>query len=133
MRVFVYYNLKSGKWSVRALEGINRGLVVAHADKVKLMSVTATVSLSGRARVLKECQKNVHAGLRGNLVAMAGVVPVRGRELPACLNDNDIPENIGDAITYNPYKRAEFYYKDTDEAYINSCFAFMLNKRVNVI
>jgi hypothetical protein len=46
MKVFVYFNLHKKVFSVKALEGDKKGLVIAHADKITL-------------------RKNVHAGVVG--------------------------------------------------------------------
>ncbi len=67
MKVFVYWNLHRGMWSVKALEGPDKGRVIARVDTVLLRDVTGKVSQAGRQRVLKERKKNVHAGLVGTL------------------------------------------------------------------
>ena len=65
--VFVYWNLHKRCWSVRALHGPSKGLVIAHSDLLMLISVTPRVSESGRRRVIAKGVKNVHAGLVGFL------------------------------------------------------------------
>lgn len=68
MRVEVYRNLNNGKWSVRSLEGEYRGYVIAYADKVALNDVEFYVSATGRAKVLRNRVKMVHATVRGKFV-----------------------------------------------------------------
>lgn len=67
MKVFVYFNLNKLCLSVRAVGGPHAGLVVAHARAVQLDRATFKVSQAGRARVLRERSKNVHAGIVGDL------------------------------------------------------------------
>jgi hypothetical protein len=89
-------------------------LVIAHSDTVLLQNATGRVSPSGRARVLHEKRKNVHAGIVGTLVhtETEGYFP-RLTE-----------------VTYNPYKYETFVDKDTEEPYTGSQYAYMDNKRV---
>tara|TARA_R110002020_G_scaffold2751_10_gene12948 strand:- start:606 stop:1046 length:441 start_codon:yes stop_codon:yes gene_type:complete len=69
-RVFVYLNLhktkKQGKaiWSVKSCK---TGRVIAHTDTIVLEDVEFVVQQAGRARVLRERKKNVHAGVRGTV------------------------------------------------------------------
>ena len=48
MRVFVYFNLHRHCWSIKALEGPQRGRVVAHAQRVNLSGCHFKVSEAGR-------------------------------------------------------------------------------------
>ena len=113
MRVFVYYNLHRHLWSIKALEGPQKGLVIGHSDTVLLSNAVPKVSEAGRQRVLREKRKNVHAGIVGELVhrEVEGYFP-------------------GSEVTYNPYKYTSFVYKDTEEAYGGSEYAYMDNRRV---
>ena len=95
MKVFVYYNLHRKTWSIRAMEGPRKGLVVAHSDTVLLGDAKGKVSESGRLRVLQEGRKNVHAGIIGQLISLSRA-PI---PLDSC------------EITYNPYKYAGFVLK----------------------
>ena len=97
MRVFVYWNLHAGLWSVKALEGPKRGLVIARLPEVYLSSPVGKVSEAGRQRVLKEQRKNVHAGIVGDLWH-----PPR------------TPTGDTEEVTYNPYKYDSFVYKATE-------------------
>ena len=71
VKVYVYFNLHKKCFSIKALEGNCKGLVVAHADAVSLKDVAFKVSEAGRQRVIKEKRKNVHAGVVGYLEGFA--------------------------------------------------------------
>lgn len=122
MRVEVYYNLHSGRWSVRALDGEHRGRVVAHAAQVTISDAEFAVSEAGRQRVIREQRKNVHAFVRGELLQIGGaswryVIPEAELEgvpfIPVAEMDVDTSER--DRVSYNPYKAPAFYRKDTGE------------------
>ena len=93
MKVFVYRNLHKNCWSVKALEGENKGRVIHHAQNVVLSECTFKVSEAGRQRVLRERSKNVHAGVVGQLVR---------------INTGDVYMPHSMPITYNPYKYSTF-------------------------
>lgn len=95
LRVFVYYNLHKKCWSIKALEGHKKGLVIAHVDKLQLKNVTFKVSEAGRQRVLTQKRKNVHAGVVGTLVKW----------------DYFMKPNA--EVVYNPYLFENFRYKPT--------------------
>jgi hypothetical protein len=100
-------------WSVKALEGPQKGRVVARTGYVELENVRPRVSQKGRDRVLREKRKNVHAGLVGEWVGYG--VSVYSVPLPET------------EITYNPYKSGNFYYRQTPESdYTGSDFAELL-------
>jgi hypothetical protein len=99
MKVFVYYNLHKHLWSIKALEGENKGRVTAHRPTVWLTNAVPKVSKAGRQRVIKEQRKNVHAGIVGHW------------------RDADISEMLSDykvAVTYDPYKHETFVYVDNE-------------------
>ena len=102
MIVDVYFNLHRKLYSIRACEGPNKGRVIAHRHTVTLIDPTFKVSQAGRARVLKERKKNVHATVRGGWYDpddKLGFNPYEGRE-----------------ITYNPYQMCSFsYWNDIGE------------------
>ena len=103
--VSVYKNLHTGLWSI-----VQSGKVVCHANYIVLRDVRFTVRPSGRARVLAEKRKNVHAFVKGYIVSDPARVP-----------------DTGDwqAVTYNPYKYGYFYDKYTDERVDNANFVDM--------
>lgn len=98
MKVFVYFNLHRKCFSIKALEGDNKGRVVAHADKVYLSDAKFKVSQAGRERVIREKRKNVHAGVVGEW------------DMGTSFNNRsvDLLASIGQPITYNPYKYKTF-------------------------
>ena len=116
MKVFVYYNLHKKVWSIKALEGHDKGLVVGHSPRVLLRDAVGKVSEKGRQRVIREKCKNVHAGIVGTLVHTGGEGYFPGLE-----------------VTYNPYKYQSFVYKDTGRRYDGSEFCYMADKKVYVI
>ena len=71
MRVFVYWNLNKDCYSVRALEGPNKGRVIAHSAAVQLADVAFPVGNAGRLQSIRG-HKCVHAGLRGLLTLRIG-------------------------------------------------------------
>lgn len=88
MNVFCYRNLnrKGVVWSVKNTKS---GLVVDRASEVILMDVTLKVSQAGRARVIKNKRRNVHAGVQGKRVKAA-------------------PRGLWRRVTYDPYKNDTF-------------------------
>lgn len=68
MKVYVYRNLHKNCFSIKALEGANKGRVIMHTDKVSLYDVTFKVSEKGRQRVLRQKKKYVHAGVVGHIL-----------------------------------------------------------------
>lgn len=114
MKVFVYWNLHRGMWSVKALEGPDKGRVIARHQHVVLRNVIAKVSEAGRQRVLREGRKNVHAGLVGELVQGQAV------ELTTQAR----------AVTYNPRKYETFVHVDDETPFEGSDLAVLLHKSV---
>ena len=101
MRVEVYWNLHKHLFSVRALEGPNKGRVISHSHGITLTDVKFAVQPAGRERVRREGKKNVHAFVRGR-VANNGF--------------EDCHEDFNDEkITYNPYIYDTFVNAKTKE------------------
>jgi len=96
-KVFVYYNLHKKCWSIKALSGDSKGRVIMHTDEVCLKNVQFKVSAAGRARVLLEKRKNVHAGVVGYICKPTEIITKEGVE-----------------YTYNPYKFDSFVEKRLD-------------------
>ena len=63
--VYVYYNFRKKMWSVR---DVKTRKVIGHTDHITLLNPTFKVSKAGRARVLYEGRKNVHAGVQGTIL-----------------------------------------------------------------
>jgi len=109
MRVFVYFNLHRKCWSIKALEGENKGRVIGHAKGVYLSDVRPKVSEAGRQRVLREKRKNVHAGLTGNLMCVTDDSNL-WRRYPYI---GSYHHTLGATrITYNPYRCGHFTLKN---------------------
>lgn len=102
MKVFVYFNLHKKLFSVKALEGPEKGLVIAHKELLTLTNATPKVSEKGRQRVLQERRKNVHAGIVGEWEPIDPDFYVPASAL-FCIRQE---------ITYNPYKYRTFVFKD---------------------
>jgi hypothetical protein len=101
MKVFVYFNLHRKCFSIKALEGPDKGRVVAHRDGVLLFDGTFKVSEAGRQRVLRERKKNVHAGVVGRWHET-----IQGTDITTI---NPVTINAG-PVTYNPYKYDTFVH-----------------------
>lgn len=104
MRVFVYFNLHKKCFSIKALEGADKGRVVAHRDTVVLDGCKLLVSEAGRQRVLREKRKNVHAGVTG--------VWINGDRVES---HYEFLSMVGRQVTYNPYKYESFVIKATEQ------------------
>lgn len=105
--VKVYRNLHTGTWSV-----LQRGRVICHTDYIVLSGADFVVRPAGRAKVVREKRKNVHAFITGRVVACPGKLDDTGLKW--------------EAVTYNPYKSAHFYSKETSRAvreakYVDMC------------
>lgn len=120
MKVFVYYNLHKKLWSIKALEGKDKGRVIAHRDAVTLFNTKPKVSEAGRQRVLREQKKNVHAGIVGdwyhgglNMDNLAFTERMKFKQ-----------------VTYNPYKYETFVYKDDETCYTGGEITWMTYGKV---
>lgn len=116
-KVFVYRNLQKHCWSIRALEGPNKGKVICHARSWDIEGVEFKVSEAGRQRVLRQHRKNVHAGAVGTLIfAIDSRFPENNslRDMPFRRHGEARPFLDGDdvRITYNPYANASFVKYD---------------------
>lgn len=106
MRVFIYWNLHRKCWSIKALEGPDKGRVKYHAQAFTLESATFKVSEAGRLRVIREQRKNVHAGVVGTL---RGWVDLDGDQGAVAWECRPIgPAPLAVEVTYNPYKGPTF-------------------------
>ena len=123
MRVFVYMNRHATKanngvpvYSVKALEGPDKGRVIMRSPHVMLGDVRPKVSQAGRRRVLRQGRKNVHAGLVGTLIH-TGWQPFQGQK-----------------ITYNPHKYDGFVFAAFDAVnYYGSELAYLTDSGVKVV
>jgi hypothetical protein len=110
-KVMVYYNLHKHTFSVQ-----KSGIVVLHADYVRLSNVEFRVRKGGLEKVRKEKTKNVHAFVIGTLEGYC--------EFPC----SDIPqEPEGEVVSYNPYKNDSFVIKSTQEPIFHGDEVDMVN------
>jgi len=110
-KVMVYYNLHKHTFSVQ-----KNGIVVLHADFLKLSDVEFRVRKGGLEKVRKEKVKNVHAFVIGTLEDFC--------EFPC----PDIPQDMeGEIISYNPYKHDSFVVKSTQEPIFHGDEVNMVN------
>lgn len=112
-RVMVYYNLNKHTFSVQ-----KKGLVVLHADYIKLKDVEFRVRQGGKEKVRREKSKNVHAFVIGDLVEFC--------QYPC---DNVPEEPVGEIVTYDPYKYESFVYKETKEPVYDAKEVDMINSK----
>jgi hypothetical protein len=110
---FIYYNLHKRCWSLKALRTVEpdagglfapsvKGRVTGHADTVLATVTTCKVSEAGRLRVIREKSKNIHAG-------------IVGKSCIANPSNKIITTDTTPSLTYNPYKRPDFYDRETGE------------------
>jgi hypothetical protein len=95
MRVEVYRNLHKHCWSVRSVQ---TGKVVAHVDVATVKDARFVVRPAGRAKVLRDGRKNVHAFVKGEWVPDE---PDKGYDGQASYN----PKRFGyfrDTVTDSP-------------------------------
>lgn len=91
MRVLdAYFNLHKHAFSLKAITGA--GKVIGHRTRVVMQNVDFRVQPGGRARVIAEGKKNVHAFVRGQVIDPVGQFDAKGR-----------PIGIWRTATYNPY------------------------------
>jgi hypothetical protein len=114
MKVFVYFNLHKKLFSLRS-EDTKR--VIYHTNSVILSDALFKVSQAGRQRVLKEQRKNVHAGVKGDLLAY---------DVNEFIHD---PKNCREA-TYNPYKYESFVDKLTGKPIDSAEYVFLKDKQI---
>lgn len=108
--VCIYLNLhRPGYLSLRALDGPDKGRVIAHARALVLTDCRLVVSEAGRQRVLREQAKNVHAGIRGVIEAIA----VSDDALPDFEAQARALLSSGRAVRYNPYETTGFIDRAT--------------------
>ena len=86
LRVQVYRNLRNGLWSVVALEGPDKGRVIAHKSDFIIEECSYSVQPSGNAKVRRTGRKNVHAFIRGRVPSETMVMHERNQR----------------RVTYNP-------------------------------
>jgi hypothetical protein len=105
MKVDVYWNLKKKCFSIR-----HKGKVIDHRQYVQLRDIEWVVQPGGRARVLRDRRKNVHAFARGTLVDATTSMP-------------DPHSHAYKRIIYDPYTYDSFVTLGTNTPVHRSDFA----------
>ena len=103
-KIEVYRNLHKNCFSVR-----HKGKVVGYLhdnEQLALTNVTFAVQPAGRAKVLRENKKNVHAFVRGEYVGFEN-------NLTNNLYFGEFKDLDFYAVSYNPYKSDKFVVKET--------------------
>ena len=117
LRVFVYWNLHRSCWSVKALQGPQRGRVIAHESMLTLRGCTFKVSESGRQRVIRDKRKNVHAGVVGTWAGDGSTAMAWARGAVA-------------HVTYNPYRFSTFVDRETLAPITGASLAHLHDRKV---
>lgn len=112
----VYYNLHKHCLSIRNISSgtiSNTPRHVDHMESVLMEDVTFAVQPSGRARVIREGRKNVHAFVRGTVLYFVVIDSFRiyshwDQKISDLMTDPNMQK-----ITYNPYKFDSFVDKNT--------------------
>ena len=102
MRIEIYWNLHRDTYSVRELAGPNKGRVTSHPDSITVKDVTFAVQPAGRAKVLSDRVKNVHAFVRGMAHQRTD------DEIQARFDAQDAGTGSWTIVKYNPYKAGSF-------------------------
>ena len=111
--LFVYRNLHYRNQVMWSCKDVKTGRVAYHSPLVVLGNATFKVSQAGRARVLREQSKNVHAGVQGS---------------PIPFGLDEIAESEWIKVTYNPYKYDSFIRCDTGER-ISTAVKVLINQQ----
>jgi hypothetical protein len=124
MRMETYYNLHKQCLSARPIGG-----KVEHYWYVALKDVSFAVQPAGRAKVLRERKKNVHAFVRGDKVL--GMLTTQPFDpVPSV---KEMRESLAyREVTYNPYKYETFVYKDTEQPVHKAEVAWVVGRNIFV-
>lgn len=120
MRAFIYRNVHKHCYSVR---NEKLGRVTKHTASVLMKDATLVVSKAGRERVLREKQKNIHAGIRGELVAVGSAAITERRRL----DSKDWTQ-----VYYNPFKVETFVEKATNMPIFKADYVLLTSEGVFV-
>ena len=105
MKVEVYRNLHKNCWSVRDTK---TGRVVDHVPYICIKDAKLVGHPAGRAKVLREQRKNVHAFIRGTAALVREMTSIH-------------PRSVLRQISYNPYNNESFILTDTDASIDWAC------------
>ena len=110
-RVRVYRNLplfKHRVFSILAMDGPYKGLVLGYSRSVGLERVKFIVSEATRQKVLKG-NRTVHAYAEGFIVGMSSTLPFAASG------------EMARKVTYNPYLAGHFYDRDNPDTPMINC------------
>lgn len=112
MKVRLYRNLspqyrKRRAWSILAMEGPQKGRVVAIVDGAAIRDADFVVSEAGRQRVIRDRAKNVHAFVQGKLVKSWPL-----DTLPKGVTGDDLSKGVDVRIGYDPYRTPKMVRED---------------------
>ena len=110
MRVEVYFNLHQKLWSVVDL---STGLVVEHVNEIAIANPVFTVQPAGRAKVIRDGRKNVHAFIKGTASFLSEHL-------------DKIPYST--QICYDPYKYDSFVIAESKESIFKADVVYLNNK-----
>lgn len=102
----------------------HKGKVCRHVDAVILNKVKFSVQRAGRARVLRERQKNIHAFVDGELMTW---------ELEEEAGSLLIAQHVGadwKLVTYNPYAAGYFFQVATREPIKSATQVIVIKKLI---
>lgn len=111
MKVAVYRNTNKGCLSVRALEGAEKGLVVAHVEQIMLKDCGFRVSEAARRRVIETKRKSVHASVVGEVEAVWGAIlreDISNSTIKGLSVGKPFTPIDGEKVYYNPYNTKTF-------------------------
>ena len=111
--VLVYRNLHRDQWSV---VDAKTGQVVLHASWVILSDAVLVVSRAGRERAVLDGQRNVHARVRGVLMASGGHTATGSPDKAGWLRPGPSGQScLPDwrRVTYNPFRLPFFHLAGT--------------------
>lgn len=101
----IYYNINKKVYSIRA-----KSTPVSYARLVRVYRPTFVVRTGGRAAVLRDKQKNVHAFVKGEMETLNVKPPIDGLK----------------KIRYDPYQYGYFYDVHTHEPIHEAEYAILI-------
>jgi len=116
MKVEIYRNLHKNCWSVRDNK---TGKVIDHVRNIHIKDATLVVRPAGRARVLQEGRKNVHAFVKGEVSTWESKSAI---SIPLLVDG--VPLHICEVV-YNPYDHSSFVEKVTGKPVFTATHIFL--------
>jgi hypothetical protein len=118
MKVEVYFNRHKKLWSVRDLK---TGRVIEHVKTINILDAQFVVRPGGRAKVIRDGVKNVHAFVRGIRVDQDTIDMIGPFDVDGWTSTN---------VTYDPYKYSTFVSKTDETPIYTSDVVTMIGKDV---